>query len=31
VTPRILTQSHLVLRERVPTRVTLREAREMPA
>jgi hypothetical protein len=31
VTPRILTQSHLVLRERVPTRVTVREAREFRA
>ena len=31
VTPRILTQSHLVLRERVPTRVTVREAKDMQA
>ncbi len=31
VTPRILTRSHLVLRERVPTRVTVREAREFAA
>jgi hypothetical protein len=31
VTPRILTQSHLVLRERVPTRVTVREARKFDA
>jgi hypothetical protein len=31
VTPRILTRSHLVLRERVPTRVVLRTAAEMLA
>ena len=31
VTPRILTRSHLVLRERVPTRATVRTAREMLA
>lgn len=31
VTPRILTRSHLVLRERVPTRVTVRTAREIAA
>lgn len=29
VTPRVLTQSHLVLRERVPTRVAVRTAAEM--
>jgi len=29
VTPRILTRSHLVLRERVPTRVVVRTAREI--
>ena len=29
VTPRILTRSHLVLRQRVPTRVVVRTAREM--
>jgi hypothetical protein len=29
VTPRILTRSHLVLRERVPTRVTVRTAAEL--
>lgn len=31
VTPRILTRSHLVLRERVPTRVTTLTARDMAA
>jgi len=31
VTPRILTQSHLVLRDRVSTRVTTRTAREITA
>ncbi|MDB5411944.1 MAG: hypothetical protein JWR10_279 [Rubritepida sp.] len=31
VTPRILTRSHLVLRERVPTRVTVKTAREILA
>jgi hypothetical protein len=30
-TPRILTRSHLVLRERVPTAVTVRTAREIVA
>ncbi|WP_207537100.1 acyclic terpene utilization AtuA family protein [Sabulicella rubraurantiaca] len=29
VTPRILTQSHLILRERVPTRVAIRTAKEL--
>ena len=31
ITPRILTRSHLVLRERVPTQVTVRTAREIAA
>lgn len=31
VTPRILTRSHLILRERVPTRVAVRTAKEMLA